>query len=521
MMADYKYEDVMAALKNADAAGDTEAATRLAEIAASLSPQQQAAPVAQEPQGIMQSLGLSPEQFKRQLGLTARAGITGVTYPATAALDFLSGAYNVGANLLGSPSRMPLASEAQQQGMTQLGIPEPQGALERAVQAGGSAMAGTAAPAAILKGVQGAAPLVENMFAQIPAAGISGATASAVGEKTAEVTGSPLAGYAAALVTGGLTANMASKSLTPLGTPSNPTLTIDDIRYRAQQAYRTMENEGVMLRPLSVQGLFNRAEKSLINENFNPDLDSHRPVAKVIQQIKDMAGNKRVPFTKIEQMRSAMNALKSDADPATRKYAGQFVSEMDAYLANISNKDIMPGTAGNAETAAKAVVSARKDWRNMSRAQTIEDALDVAAVKADNPTASESELIRKGLINLAANKNKMRVFSEREQNAIRSVAKGPFVDPLLTLAARFNPERSHVMAAGAGYGMAAGNPLLSAGVALGGLTADKLQSLLRSKAGRKLVSDIASGNVPEPVPNAAWRGLLSAGGVPTLEDQQQ
>ena len=32
-MADYSYEDVMTALRNADAAGDTEAATRLAEIA--------------------------------------------------------------------------------------------------------------------------------------------------------------------------------------------------------------------------------------------------------------------------------------------------------------------------------------------------------------------------------------------------------------------------------------------------------------------------------------------------------
>jgi len=481
-----------------------------------------AAPMATQqaaPPGIMQSLGLSPEQLQRQLGLTARAGITGLTFPATAALDFLSGAYNVGANLVGSPSRMPLASEAQQQGMTQMGIPEPQGMLERAVQTGTSAMMGTAAPAAVLKGVQGAAPLVQNMAAQIPAAGVSGTTASAVGEKTADITGSPLAGYAAALVTGGLTANLTSKALTPLGTPSKPTLTMDDVKARAKQAYRTMEDEGVMLRPASVQSLFNKAEQALVKENFNPALDAHRPVAQVIKQVRDMTGNKRVSFTQLEQMRSAMNALKNDPNPATRKYAGQFVSEMDSYLAGISNKDIMPGTVGNAETAAKAVVSARKDWRNMSRAQTIEDALNVAEAKALDPKASEGELIRRQLINLAANKNKMRVFSEREQNAIKSVAKGPFIDPLLSLAARFNPERSQIMA-GAQVAGAFANPVVAATAAGGGFAADKLQGLLRARAANRLLSGIASGNLPEPVPNLSWRGMLSAGGVPTLEEQQ-
>ena len=201
---------------------------------------------------------------------------------------------------------MPLASEAQQQGMTQMGIPEPKGGFERAVQGGASAMMGTAAPAAILKGVQGAAPLVQNMFTQIPAAGIAGATAPAVGEKVADVTGSPIAGYAAALVTGGLTANLTSKALTPLANPRTPTLSMDEIKTRASQAYRTMENEGVTLRPTSVQGLFNRAEQALVQENFNPALDAHRPVAQVIQQIRGMAGNRRVSFTELEQMRSAM-----------------------------------------------------------------------------------------------------------------------------------------------------------------------------------------------------------------------
>lgn len=502
-----------------DDMSDEQIAAAIQGINAPAAPAPMAAPQQAAPQGIMQSLGLASDELQRQLGLTARAGITGLSFPATAALDFLSGAYNVGANIVGSPSRMPLASEAQQQGMTQMGIPEPQGGFEKAVQGGTSAMMGTAAPATILKGVQGAAPLVQNMFTQIPAAGIAGATAPAVGEKVADVTGSPLAGFAAALVTGGLTANLTSKALTPLANPRTPTLSMDEIRTRASQAYRTMENEGVTLRPTSVQGLFNRAEKALVQENFNPALDAHRPVAQVIQQIRGMAGNRRVSFTELEQMRSAMNGLKNDINPATRKYAGQFVSQIDDYLANISPRDVMPGTTGSAETASKAVTAARRDWRNMSRAGTIEDALNVAEARALDPKASEGELIRRQLINLVANKNKMRVFSEREQNAIKSVAKGPFVDPLLTLAARFNPERSQLMA-GAQVAGAITNPAIAASVAAGGFAADKLQGLLRSRSANRLVGNIASGNIPPVAPSLTYRGFLSSGGVPSLEEQQ-
>ena len=54
--------------------------------------QTQTQPVQQE-RGIVDSLG-------RQIGLTTRAGLTGLSYPVNAALDFVSGAYNVGANLL-------------------------------------------------------------------------------------------------------------------------------------------------------------------------------------------------------------------------------------------------------------------------------------------------------------------------------------------------------------------------------------------------------------------------------------
>ena len=112
---EYTYEEVMTALRNADAAGDSEAATRLAEIASSMMSQPEEAKPTEQPEetSMLDELG-------RQIGLTARGAVTGLTaIPAMVADAPVSIANALGANL-------PLPSQAQQQLMTRAGLPEPQ-----------------------------------------------------------------------------------------------------------------------------------------------------------------------------------------------------------------------------------------------------------------------------------------------------------------------------------------------------------------------------------------------------------
>jgi hypothetical protein len=268
-----------------------------------------------------------------------------------------------------------------------------------------------------------------------------------------------------------------------------------------------MEQQGVFIKPKSVLDSFNNIEAKLVKDNFNPKLDDHKPVAQVLEQVRDMIGTQRVSFPKLEQMRSALNDLKTSKTPATRKYAGQAVAELDNYISNLSGKDVLAGK-GSLGDAVKSVQDARKDWRNLSRATVLEDALNVAEAKALDPKASEGELIRRQLINLAGSKDKMRFFTDREKNAIKSVASGPMADPLLSLLARFNPERSQLVTAGTAF--AAGtNPALAATVSGAGFAADKLQSALRQRSVNRLISDVATGRLPEVPPSMAWRGMLS------------
>lgn len=448
-------------------------------------------------------------QLGRQLGLTARAGITGLTAVPAAMADFATGAASLATGKAFKPS-----SQAFQEFMTQMGLPEAQGGLERAVQSGAGAMAGTGAQAAASQFSPMLAPLAANLPQQIGAAGVGGVAGQATGETVADITGSPLAGVAAGMVAGVLGGTVGAKAGARMGERPVSPVTIDDIKAQAQKSYQTVDAQGIAVKPQSVLNMLSNAEDTLTKANFNPLMDDHKPVAQLLTQLRQMTGTQRVPFSKLEQMRSAATALKTSNASATRKFAGDLVNEIDSYIGSLKGNDLIAGKEG-LDKAVSSVQSARKDWRNMSKATILEDALNVAEARALDVKSSENELIRRQLINLAANKKKMGQFSELEQNAIKSVAKGGKGDPVLSLIARFNPERSQLAATGSAFGVAV-NPV-SAVIPAAGFAADKYLGYARGKAMRGLISDVAGGTLQPPSPLYGWRGILA--GVPMQEPQ--
>ena len=462
-----------------------------------------AAVTAPEPPSMLNQLG-------RQAGLTARAGITGITAVPAMFADFLTGAGGLATGRAIKPS-----SQALQEFMTQAGLPEPQGTLERAVQAGAGAMAGTGVQAAASQGIPALSAFTANLPQQVAAAGAGGVAGQSVSEGATAVTGSPLAGVAAGLVAGTLGGAAASKAAARTGKLPTSSVTIEDIKNRATQSYKAVENLGVAVKPKSVLDMLNNAENTLVKGNFNPLIDTHKPVAQVLNQLRAMTGTQRVSFTKLEQMRAAAGGLKTANDAATRKFAGDLVDEIDNYIGSLKGNDLIAGQAGLSK-AVSSVQSARKDWRNMSKATILEDALNVTEARQLDAKASENELIRRQLINLVANKKKIKQFSEAEQNAIKSVARGGKGDPILSLIARFNPERSQLVATGSAFG-AALNPL-SMAVPAAGFAADKYLGMSRGAALRGLVSDVAGGTLRPQQPEYGWRGTLA--NLPTQEEMQ-
>jgi len=378
----------------------------LAKIKASLGGEE---PTMAQPAEAPKEQGLG-DLLRRQLGLATRAVVTGVSSPANMVTDFLSGAVNVGANLVGSDKRMPYLSKEQSKGLTQLGVPQPETGAERSAQVGMQALTSAGGMAAMApKSIFGA-----DLVRQLPAATVAPMVAQPVAEITKDVTGSDMAATIAALGVSGAVGKATGDISGRIATGKQPTTTMAEVQQRASRAYTKVSDQGIEI--------------------------SGKNATNLVDKIK------------------------------ARLDAVDYIPENAAPVANI---------------------------------------LNVAETKALNPTASESELIRQGFINLATNKNKMSLFNKDEQSAIKAVAKGSSLDPLLTLMAKFNPQRSQFMAGGAFAGSIA-KPEIGIPIAAAGYGADKLQALLRRQSAEKAMSGLLTGTTPPPSTDYYTRGLMSS-----------
>lgn len=449
------------------------------------------------------------EVLGRQLGLTGRAVYEGLTSPATAVLEAGRGVYNIGANLLGSESRIPSFAQAQSQMLTKAGVPEPENRLERAVQAGTQAMTGTAGLAKLAPAVPA---LAADMARQIPVSAVAGMVSQPTAEVIKDYTGSDLAATIAAVGAGTLAAGASGRVIGAAIKENKPVFTMDEVRQRASKAYREVDDAGITVKPQSALNMVSDIRKSLDNANMIAGSKEAVEVEKTLAQMERIIGTQKVPFSTIDRLRQMANDLKGSSDPKEARLGSVAVDAVDSYITKLNGRDLIAGKTGIDDAVSK-VVNARKDWRNASRAQVLEDALNVAEIKKEMPNASESELIRRGFVNIAANKSKMGLFSEQEQNIIKSVIKGGSLDPLLSFAAQFNPARSKLSAAAYTFG-ATQAPVAAVGVGATGYAADTIQSLLRRRAAQQAANLIASGQGLPAQPNLAYRGLFTTGLVP-------
>lgn len=448
--------------------------------------------------------------LQRAPGLAARAAISGVSAPVNIVADFLSGAYNLGAGLVGSESRMPYLSQAQQRGLTQMGLPAPETGAERMAQAGMEGLVGGAGAAKLAPKVFGG-----DLVRQLPASTAAPMAAQPVAETVKEITGSDLAALIAGVGVSGAVGSgaasvanaVATGKLKPFNRPTPPTM--EDVQQRAQRSYQVVADQDIKLNTTAANDLLSKIKTRLDAADYVPE--NATDIANILKKYDSIVARGDVGFGDVEQMRRLANNLLSNQSKDVARLGKVMTREIDDYFATLSPKDVTAGAEG-IDKAVKAIASARKDWRDLSRATTLQDVLNVAEIRASRPSLSESELIRTGFINLAADKNKMRLFNENERNAIRAVANGGSLDNFLSFISRFNPERNRsVTDVGIG-GLVFGGPetlKYTVPVAAFGYGAEKLQSYLRQRAANQAVSGLLSGQTPAPLPSMRPQGMLS------------
>lgn len=200
------------------------------------------------------------DQLGRQVGLTARHAITGLTALPAMVGDAANTAENYGVDALNkyAGTNLPhagMVSQAIQQGENAIGLPQPQTPTERVVGDATSAMAGVVPSVGLGKLLAGAASPVASTVGQalqaIPGAQVLGAAGSGAGSGTARELGmSPVGQFAAGILggAGGIGAgSLATAGLRGLGNAATsamaPPMSPVQAAARAQQGVNQVVSE--------------------------------------------------------------------------------------------------------------------------------------------------------------------------------------------------------------------------------------------------------------------------------------
>ncbi|MDE2098892.1 MAG: hypothetical protein KGL39_16685 [Patescibacteria group bacterium] len=190
------------ALVNADKAGDSAAASQLANSIYEAKRVQSAKPTTVQVGGMLNDVG-------RQVGLTARHGMEGLADTA----NFFTEPFRIGFEKVTGMPTAPLGAIASR-AADFIGLPKPQNSTERVVGEAAKLMAGTG-------GLAKAAPMIGNALAQGPIGTTASRIWSSLGEnipqQLAAATGAGLAGGASKEAGGNWTQQLAASTLGGLG----------------------------------------------------------------------------------------------------------------------------------------------------------------------------------------------------------------------------------------------------------------------------------------------------------------
>ncbi|PQV56581.1 hypothetical protein LX70_02153 [Defluviimonas denitrificans] len=525
----FTFEEVMQALRNADAAGNVEDAKRLAQIAQSMRNKEQNSSEAGGPWEKYQR----PEAGPWTKYQTANSGETyGPPLPeaspgvaggmAAAASDgalfgfgdeYLAGLSAVlgvqpdgkgGANWFDYSKPM---GERYDTALDQIRIEQgqfrdehPKTALGAEI-AGSIAVPGGAGAKFINKGATTAARLGRGMVA-------GGASGAAYGYGEGEGSGdrmgkAALGGVIGAASGGTLTllgqgfqrvAGMLSKKSGSDGAKA----TIEELGANASKLYEKARASGATIPEGRVKLLATGLEKKLRIEGFDAQL--HPRVAAVISRLKSESGTKSLAEMEILR-RVASNAAQS-AQPDERRIGAIVIDAIDKTVERMGN-------------GSRELVEARKMWSQMRRLEVIENAIEKASLQDDFVAGLRTQF--KALVR---NPKALRGFSDAEKAAIRRVAVGSATEKGLRALGKLLSPRSAsgwALTGGAAY---SGAGLGAAAIPLAG-TALKSVTDSATKHAVDVARATVSGTPMVPMAKNALAGLVPATNVLALNPFNQ
>jgi hypothetical protein len=233
-----------------------------------------------------------------------------------------------------------------------------------------------------------------------------------------------------------------------------PVPTVAELFQRGNQAFRRVDDAGVTVNAESSFRLADRISDRLIKEGLDDVI--HPESSQAVRRILERTDGE-MSFQQLDTLRKIAADARKSQKPADARLAGIVVKEIDEFIDNLDSSSV---SGGNAGAAASAIKEARSLWSRARKGEQIDDLIDRAGVRAGQFSGSGFEnALRTEFRQLALNKKKIKLFTNKERAAIRKVAMGGPVGNTLRALGKFAPRGVVSTAVSVGGGSLLGGPV--------------------------------------------------------------
>lgn len=498
------YEEIMVALRNADAAGDTAAATRLATMARAAksqdpadAPKAEAAPerglrqrlydnIIGDPNDGVQSTGEALGTWLNRAGESATLGVVGDEASAAAYGAVPGRSYD--SELARFRKNEADMSTAGRLSADLAGALVPGAGIAGGVARGGNVLA-KVGRGALAGGVSG------GIYGFSEGEGSTGQRVE--NASTNALLGAAIGGVVPAIGAGVRSVAQGRAARNVVANAGRGAPSSDDLRAMGRDLYRQVDEAGVQVNPEA----FSRATSEIrdylrANTGFDelPGPGSLTPNTARVMGIMDEASARMaqeptaaLPFRSLDQMRRQAGAAAGNVTNKSDQQAGMAVIEqLDDFVQRLGPDDVV---SGDAEALKSAIGKAREVWSRMSRSQLIDDAME----RSENYLSGSASGIRNQFKSILQNKKLAAQFSDAEKAALRQVTHGSTLDQIINLAGGGLAQMGSI-----GGGFAMGGPvggLIGTAAAAG---QRKLSEAVTMRAAERARAAIASGQLHNP-----------------------
>jgi hypothetical protein len=355
---------------------------------------------------------------------------------------------------------------------------------------------GSGAVAAPLAGVSSLGGLAMNAGADV--------ASGAAGGATSEVTDNPLINAVVSLLAGGAVPGAA------YATRGNGAPSIDDMKAKATALYRQVEESGVRLTPGNAQELAGNVSAKMHDRGMYPPTDvAAKGAVDRFYEMPDRAPNGEARLQDVEDVRRYVNERVTPSQvPGEAALGKAMKDEIDTFLKKV-------GVAKGGEDDIDALFAGRETARRYKNAETLDDAMDAAALNAGSSGVGGNTInaSRQAVKNALLKGKQAGYLNPEEKAAVEQIVKGTRTSNALRRAGGFAPARGMFPSAGliaqASIAGATGNPLFVAPAVIGSV-AQALGEQLTKRQVNDLSVLLKTGAKPDRAMSAGEIAVLNA-----------